>query len=241
MDSEMKELGRNDGQPPPPPSESPRTTSGKDDRPLLKPSDLSSSAPAASADLDELERKYAAYVRRDVYGTMGRGDLPAKEKVLLAIAAVTLVPVRLVVGMVILVVYYIVCRLCTVFKAPNREEEEQEDYAHMIGWRRQVIINCGRFLSRAMLFTMGFYWINESCMDSENECDEQPVESQQPGAIVSNHISYLDILYHMSSSFPSFVAKGNLTLSDIGLAEKRIYHAALNGNSLPRVLHQKEE
>lgn len=28
-----------------------------------------------------------------------------------------------------------------------------------------------------------------------------------PGAIVSNHISYLDILYHMSSSFPSFVAK----------------------------------
>ncbi|KAJ7007323.1 hypothetical protein NC653_006384 [Populus alba x Populus x berolinensis] len=29
-------------------------------------------------------------------------------------------------------------------------------------------------------------------------------------------------------------------MSDTGLAEKRIYHAALNGNnSLPNVLHQK--
>lgn len=33
-----------------------------------------------------------------------------------------------------------------------------------------------------------------------------------------------------------------MTLSDIGLAEKRIYHTALNGNnSLPCVLHQKDD
>jgi lysophosphatidylcholine acyltransferase/lyso-PAF acetyltransferase len=31
-------------------------------------------------------------------------------------------------------------------------------------------------------------------------------------------------------------------MSDIGLAEKRIYHAGLNGNnSLPNVLHQKDD
>lgn len=36
--------------------------------------------------------------------------------------------------------------------------------------------------------------------------------------------------------------QGKLTMSDIGLAEKRIYHTALNGNnSLPSVLHQKDE
>ncbi|GMP81219.1 hypothetical protein CsSME_00036000 [Camellia sinensis var. sinensis] len=36
---------------------------------------------------------------------------------------------------------------------------------------------------------------------------------------------------------------GNLTMSDIGLAEKRIYHAALNGsnNRLPSVLHRKDD
>lgn len=34
--------------------------------------------------------------------------------------------------------------------------------------------------------------------------------------------------------------QGNLILSDIGLAEKRVYHAALNGNiSMPTVLHHK--
>ncbi|KAJ6812600.1 lysophospholipid acyltransferase LPEAT1 [Iris pallida] len=35
--------------------------------------------------------------------------------------------------------------------------------------------------------------------------------------------------------------EGNLILSDIGLAEKRVYHAALNGNSLPRVSHGKDD
>ncbi|TYI21034.1 hypothetical protein ES332_A06G009800v1 [Gossypium tomentosum] len=36
--------------------------------------------------------------------------------------------------------------------------------------------------------------------------------------------------------------EGNLIMSDIGLAEKRMYHAALNGNNrLPSVLHQKDD
>jgi lysophosphatidylcholine acyltransferase/lyso-PAF acetyltransferase len=30
---------------------------------------------------------------------------------------------------------------------------------------------------------------------------------QRPLVIVSNHVSYVDILYHMSESFPGFVAK----------------------------------
>lgn len=34
--------------------------------------------------------------------------------------------------------------------------------------------------------------------------------------------------------------QGNLVLSNLGLAEKRAYHAALNGNS-PRALHQKDD
>jgi len=44
--------------------------------------------------------------------------------------------------------------------------------------------------------------------------------------------------YHMKI-LTSF--QGNLILSDLGLAEKRVYHAALNGNSLPRALHQKDD
>ena len=78
----------------------------------------------------------------------------------------TLVPIRLLVAFTILVVYYLICRVCTLFSAPNREgEDEQEDYAHMGGWRRAVIVQCGRFLSRALLFTLGFYWINVTYRD----------------------------------------------------------------------------
>ncbi|RRT78865.1 hypothetical protein B296_00001676 [Ensete ventricosum] len=138
----------------------------KDEQPLLK-SDPAAASPTAES-IEELERKYAPYVRRDAYGTMGRGEIPATEKVMLGIAAVTLVPIRLVLGMLILVVYYLICRICTVFSAPH-EEDGQEDYAHMGGWRREVVVRCGRFCSRAMLFTFGFYWIKETHRSNGNE------------------------------------------------------------------------
>ena len=132
--------------------------SSKDDRPLLK-SDSATSI--CSESLEDLEKKYAPYVRRDVYGTMGRGELPTKEKLLLGFALVTLLPIRVVLAMTILILYYLICRICTLFSVPNRDEE-QEDYAHMGGWKRVVIVQSGRALSRLMLFVLGFYWISES-------------------------------------------------------------------------------
>ncbi|XP_042386014.1 lysophospholipid acyltransferase LPEAT1-like [Zingiber officinale] len=83
-----------------------------------------------------------------------------------------------------------------------------------MGWRRAVVVRCGIFASRAMLFTFGFYWIKESHMSLDNEVNE----FEKPYAVVSNHISYVDILYHMSSTFPSFVAKRSVAqLSLVGL------------------------
>nr|XP_010905685.1 lysophospholipid acyltransferase LPEAT1 isoform X2 [Elaeis guineensis] len=231
MASELKDLGGSNGslvsQ-----EESPRVggsggSSGqaKDERPLLKPRSAASDGDGAarlSESIEELEKKYAPYVRKDVYGTMGRGELPVAEKVLLGIALVTLVPIRLVVGLFLLLLYYLICRLCTLFYAPNREDG-QEDYADMVGWRREVVVRTGRFLSRVMLFVLGFYWIRESCrsFSVEDEHTEQSSESERPGAIVSNHISYVDILYHMSSHFPSFVAKRSVArLPLVGIISK---------------------
>ncbi|XP_042508002.1 lysophospholipid acyltransferase LPEAT1-like isoform X2 [Macadamia integrifolia] len=206
-----------------PPEEPRGEGSSKDERPLLKSDSSASYSPIAPEDLQELEKKFAAFVRRDVYGTMGRGELAMSEKLLLGFALVTLVPIRVVVGIVIAILYYVICRFCTIFSVPCREDG-QEDYAHISGWRRVVIVRLGRFLSRAMLFTLGFYWINESFPNSdavENQSNEQSGEPKQPGAIISNHISYLDILYHMSSSFPSFVAKRSVSkLPLIGLISK---------------------
>ncbi|KAK9165593.1 hypothetical protein Scep_000784 [Stephania cephalantha] len=218
MESELKDLAPKDQKPEPP-----LDGSEKDERPLLKSDSMT------AEDLAELEKKFAAYVRSDVYGRMGRGELPLVEKFLLGFAFVTVLPVRVVVGIAILVLYYLICRFCTLFSAPNRDGDDQEDYAHMGGWRRAVIVVCGKFLSRAMLFTLGFYWISvehrspygEEGSESENEDEEQSEELERPGAIISNHVSYLDILYHMSSSFPSFVAKRSVAkIPLVGLISK---------------------
>lgn len=171
MESELKDLS---SEPPPPsstvappleqecqprPSASAHDGASADDRPLLKPDEPAGITPS---EIRELEKNFAAYVRNDAYGSMGRGELPLREKVLLGIALFTLVPLRVLLAFTVLVVYYLICRVCTALKAPYREgEDEQEDYAHMGGWRRAVIVRSGRFLSRALLFVMGFYWISE--------------------------------------------------------------------------------
>ncbi|KAJ0024926.1 hypothetical protein Pint_08916 [Pistacia integerrima] len=216
MESEMKDLNSK-----PANSTAPADGPTKDDRPLLKPESTES--------LEELEKKFAAFVRSDVFGTMGRGELPLSEKGLLGIALVTLVPIRVILAMSVLVLYYLICRICTLFSVPNRDEE-QEDYAHLGGWRRSVIVWSGRFLSRVMLFVLGFYWIKETykiadaqekSSSTQSEVNNQVEERERPGAIISNHVSYLDILYHMSSSFPSFVAKRSVAkLPLVGLISK---------------------
>ncbi|XP_073066971.1 lysophospholipid acyltransferase LPEAT1-like isoform X1 [Primulina eburnea] len=197
-----------------------------DGRPLLKPEPNIALPHVLST--EELERKYAAFVRHDVYGTMGMGELPWTEKILLALGLVLLVPLRVVAGIAILVIYYVICRVCTTFLAPNREDG-QEDYAHMGGWRRAVIMQSGRFLTRSMLFVFGFYRIRERTtgnqvdgqLNHETVTRDQKDVFERPGAIVSNHVSYIDILFHMSSSFPSFVAKRSVAkLPLVGLISK---------------------
>ncbi|KAI7729347.1 hypothetical protein M8C21_004801 [Ambrosia artemisiifolia] len=131
MDSELQDL-----------SPKPESLPDQDDHPLLSPTTPTTpSPPQPLPSIEDLEKKYAAYVRHDVYGTMGRGKLPWTEKLLLGFAVV--------------------------------------------------------------------------------DGNEQSEELERPGVIVSNHVSHMDILYHMSSSFPSFVAKrsvGKLPL--VGLISK---------------------
>ncbi|KAF2324533.1 hypothetical protein GH714_015079 [Hevea brasiliensis] len=206
-------------------------------------------------------------------------------------------------AMIILFFYYAICRICTLFSASNRDvEKEQEDFAHMGGWSRAVIVRSGRFLSRVMLFVFGFYWIRETygileqpkdksflskCLGcvyvqrelkssdfkgvagvvtervrEANQNTSAPMMMLFPGApcdfspmsIHKLHRSQRLPVYYPSQEEkdnPKLYAynvrwlmarEGDLVMSDIGLAEKRVYHAALNGNnSLPSILHQKDD
>ena len=67
------------------------------------------------------------------------------------------------------------------------------------------------------------------------------MQSEVITAVSSEFLALYPKLPHIST-FCLLWLQGNLTMSDIGLAEKRIYHTALNGNiSLPSVLHQKDD
>uniref|UniRef100_A0A0E0JHM7 Phospholipid/glycerol acyltransferase domain-containing protein n=1 Tax=Oryza punctata TaxID=4537 RepID=A0A0E0JHM7_ORYPU len=174
----------------------------------------------SAEEAEELDATYAPYARRDAYGTMGRGPLPVPRRVELFLRAVLLVPLRFVAGMLLLVTYYLVCRVCTLFV----DEVAEEGRPRLRGWRRVAVVRAGQGLSRAMLFVFGFYWIPEthrSFPNAEDVHQGQSEELELPGAIVSNHVSYVDILYHMSVSFPSFVAKESVSrLPLVGLISK---------------------
>ncbi|KAL1817839.1 lysophospholipid acyltransferase LPEAT1 isoform X2 [Daucus carota subsp. sativus] len=221
MESELKSLNSHDSDPS-------ITT-----LPLLKHEDSPASQDHQLINLKDIEKKCAAYVRHDVYGTLGREHVPFGEKVMLGLAMITILPFRVVLSMVILVFYYVVCRVCTLFSRPNGKDCEQQDFAHMGGWRQAVVVRSGCFLARVLLFLFGFYWIRETFNEvrsggeekdeksDEAEHNDQSSEPERPGVIVSNHVSYVDILYHMSASYPSFVAKrsvGKLPL--LGLISK---------------------
>ncbi|KAL5226498.1 hypothetical protein ABZP36_014763 [Zizania latifolia] len=168
---------------------------------------------------EELDATYAPYARRDAYGTMGRGRLSAPQQALLALRCILLVPLRFVAGMLVLLAYYVVCRVCTL-----SVDGLAEGRLRLEGWRRVVVARSGCALARAMLFVFGFYWIRETDRSSPNAEDVHQghsKEMERPGAIVSNHVSYVDILYHMSVSFPSFVAKESVSrLPLVGLISK---------------------
>ncbi|CAD6272443.1 unnamed protein product [Miscanthus lutarioriparius] len=103
-------------------------------RPLLSspsPSPSAASAAPVLESIEELDRRYAPYARRDAYGPMGLGPVSAAEAARLAFAAVVLVPLRVVAGVLVLVVYYLVCRVCTLRVEEEREGGEGDGYARL--------------------------------------------------------------------------------------------------------------
>lgn len=223
--------------------------------PLLSEGQREASSEDAPTTLDEMESKYAAYVRNDTYGTMGKGDISIREKALLVLALLIIVPIKIAILLTIVIAYYIICRICTLFRSPDQDEGEesyaeasvsplrqegeennshvtepglgdqiQETYAHMTGLRRSIIVHSGRLLSRAVLFVLGFYWIKVTYRQGGEGTEilkEEEIVEDRPGAIISNHVSYIDILYHMSASFPSYVAKRSVAkLPLVGLISK---------------------
>eukprot|EP00898_Chlorokybus_atmophyticus_P002401 jgi/Chlat1/3161/Chrsp219S00797 len=146
--------------------------------------------------------KYAPYVRNDEYGVIG--ELGTKVRVWVGTAV--LVPVRMSLVVCVIFFFFLVCR-CAVAAAAVVAwlRVEPRGAAPLYDGRRSpVVVWFGRWCARTLLFVLGFYYIEKRRVVGSGEDNSN---SNSFVAVVSNHISYLDILYHMSDSFPSFVAK----------------------------------
>jgi hypothetical protein len=123
-------------------------------------SSSSEAVEVAAQTVKEMEVKYAAYMRHDMYGNWGMNSVPVLEKVKLLLALLTLCPIRFCLLLFFLVLFYLICKVCTLRVVASSNDEGQESFAHMTGARRAIVVRSGRFLARVMLFVFGFYNIH---------------------------------------------------------------------------------
>ena len=135
--------------------------------------------------------KHLPFQRNDRYGDMGKKPQPLTERCRLAFLSVTLLPLKVICAGCCIISFYLVCRISEVLPS------------NIKGW---VTTAFGKLLSRACLLSIGFgsiRWIKVRKASWDKRSSNRPAVG-----LVSNHCSHVDILVHMSRSFPSFVARG---------------------------------
>ena len=136
----------------------------------------------------EVHLRYAPFARQDAYGPMGC-RVPAGEKLRLALMWLTLLPlVKVVLSLVTLCSFAVVCSV-----------------ARFLPWavQRHLMPLLAWVHVRVVLFCFGFVWIRRTRLGDN-------VSKAAPVCVVSNHVSWADILVFMAELFPSFVAKATI-------------------------------
>ena len=134
-------------------------------------------------------QRYAPFARRDAYGPMGCYP-PALEKLRIALVWLTLLP--LVKAAVCLATLCSFALVCTVARRLP------------LALRRRVLPLLAWLHVRVVLFCCGFLWIRRTRVSGSSAAQAVPV------CLVSNHVSWVDILVLMAETFPSFVAKATI-------------------------------
>jgi len=147
--------------------------------------------------------RFAPFVREDcIYGDMGKGPLPLLETIRLYVLGLLLIPVRLLLAISLLLVFWLNLKVVHWVPAWNR-----------CGGATAV----GRGLTRVNLAVLGFVCISRHRIGSQ----EVTPDDAHPVLIVSNHVSWVDIVLHFYLYFPaSFIIKAGVwkipIIGDIG-------------------------
>ncbi|PRW57088.1 beach domain-containing [Chlorella sorokiniana] len=172
---------------------------------------MSAQRAAAKGEEEDLT---APFTRHDQYGILGLGPNSVWEKVRLAVLAVTVLPIKLTGALLALLSFWLCCWLSFLLPSSVRSD-----------W----VAKLGNWHCRVCLWWCGFWrvtWIKVGQQDGggaggkhsgakagsggkggNSSGSSSDSGAAQPVGIVSNHISWCDILIHMSHSFPSFVAR----------------------------------
>ena len=143
----------------------------------------------ASESLDAIECPlYDPFRRKDRFGLIGSAPMNFRDRLLVTVFTVTVLPVRVMLALTLLVGCYLVCLLTQLLPA---------------NLQPSVMAPLGRLYCRTCLAVIGIQvqWIDRSNSSATDAF---------PCAIVSNHVSWLDILVHMAESFPAFVAAASV-------------------------------
>jgi lysophosphatidylcholine acyltransferase/lyso-PAF acetyltransferase len=150
---------------------------------------------------------FEPFIRTDSFGEGGR-RISLFQSIRIAVLAVTLLPCRVLAALSCVAGYHLLLRvLYAIFP----------DGALL----RRIAAFWGRFWSTTCLLALGFVRRRVVRVPRPASAPPPPPEDERPQwqvAIVSNHISWADILVHMSRTLPSFVAReGTQNIRMIGL------------------------
>jgi 1-acyl-sn-glycerol-3-phosphate acyltransferase len=144
---------------------------------------------------------------REKYFPFARFDLPKWNKLEMYLVGIFLLPAKLTVAMLSVVA----CGICNKIALAGADPTKE-----LSSVRRALIKNINIIFPRIILFCAGFLWINRirvkiSDYDSNYQKPTTTKNTKAP-IILANHVSWADILTHMSlSGGPSFLAKQEIT------------------------------
>ena len=137
------------------------------------------------------------FQRLDRYGILGEEPQPILQQIKLLFWTIFVVPLKLLGTASLILSFYIAIKISILFPRDRRSD---------------IVAFLGKLHCRACLFCLGFVsvrWVKVPlhAVPYESPSLEGVHKGQRRVSIVSNHTSWIDILIHMSHSFPAFVAR----------------------------------
>lgn len=156
---------------------------------------------------------FEPFIRSDQYGEAGH-KISWSSAVRILLLSVTLLPCRVLGALMCVASYYILLRLLALLPGG--------------ALNRRIAAFWGRFWSTACLLALGFVRMRWVRVEPHSRRANKEAQPHWQVAIVSNHISWADILIQMSRYLPSFVAReGTQNIRMVGLI--RWVHVSLIG------------